>query len=117
MQGIVLLGYAVFDIVEAFRVGITGPAEVSNPMALLLVIVLTALFGAGLLWVAMGWWRGRSWARSPFVVAQIIVGLLGFEVAQSSGSVERTVGIIAISMAVLGLVLAMLPATGRALED
>ena len=117
LQGVALLGYAVFDIVEAVRVGITGPAEVSNPMALLLVIVLTALFGAALVWVALGWWRARSWARAPFIVAQLIVGLLGYEVAQSQGSVESAVGWTAVAIAVLGLVLALVPATSRALEE
>lgn len=117
VQGVALLAYAVYDVVEAIRVGITGPAEVSNPMALLLVILLTALFGAALLWVAWGWWRRRAWSRSPFLVAELIVGLLGYEIAQSQGSVERVVGWVAVTMAVVGLVLAMLPSTSRVLEE
>lgn len=117
LQGLGLVGYAVFDVVEAFRVGITGPAEVSNPPALVLLIVITATFGAGLLWVATGWWRALAWARSPFVLAQIIIGLLGYEVAQAEGSVERAIGIVAAILAVLGLVLSFAPATSRAIAD
>ena len=36
---------AGFDVVEAVRVGITGPAEVSNAPALILLVVITAAFG------------------------------------------------------------------------
>ncbi len=54
LQGVALLGYAVFDVVEAVRVGITGPEEVSNPAALILLIVITAAFGVGLVWVGVG---------------------------------------------------------------
>jgi len=117
IQGAALIGYAVFDVVEALRVGITGPEEVSNPMALLLLIAITAAFGAGMIAVAVGWWRALRWARSPFVMAQIIVALLGYELAQAEGSVERTVGIVAMVMAALGLVLSFAPATGRAIGD
>jgi len=117
VQGAALIAYALFDIVEALRVGTTGPEEVSNPMALLLLIALTAAFGAGMVVVAVGWWRGRRWARSPFIMAQIIVALLGYELAQAVGSVERTVGIVAMVMAGLGLVLSFAPATGRAIGD
>ena len=117
LQGAALIAYALFDIVEALRVGITGPEEVSNPMALLLLIALTAAFGAGMVVVAVGWWRARRWARSPFIMAQIIVALLGYELAQAVGSVERTVGIVAMVMAGLGLVLSFAPATGRAIGD
>ena len=117
IQGLGLLAYAVFDIVEAFRVGITGPAEVSNPPALILLIVITAAFGCGLLWVAGGWWRSRRWARSPFLLAQIIIGLIGFEIAQSTGSVERTVGVVTVVLAALGLVLSFAPAVSRALAE
>lgn len=117
VQGAALIAYALFDIVEALRVGITGPEEVSNPMALLLLIAITAAFGAGMVMVAAGWWRARRWARSPFIMAQIIVALLGYELAQAVGSVERTVGIVAMVMAGLGLVLSFAPATGRAIGD
>ncbi len=117
VQGIALLGYAVFDVVEAFRVGLTGPAEVSNPMALLLLIVLTAAGGVGLLWVAVGWWRSRSWARSPFVFSQLVVGLIGLEVAQSAETAQRAVGITAMALAGAGLVLAFLPSVARGLSD
>ena len=117
LQGAALIAYAVYDIVEAFRVGITGPVEVSNPMALVLLIVITAALGAGMVVVGLGWWRTRRWARAPFVLAQVIAALLGYELAQATGSVERAVGVVAMVIAALGLVLSFAPATGRAIGD
>ena len=117
VEGVALLGYALFDIVEAVRVGITGPEEVSSPAALALLVVITAAFGAGMVWVAIGWWRTRRWARAPFILAQALVVLIGYELAQSSGAVERTVGIVGVGIAVLGLVLAFAPGVTRSLDD
>jgi hypothetical protein len=117
LEGVALIGYAVFDVVEAVRVGITGPAEVSNAPALITLIVITAAFGVGLVLVARGWWQARPWARSPFVFSQIIIGLIGYELSQSGGSVERTVGYVCVLVAILGLVLSFTPAVSRALEE
>jgi hypothetical protein len=117
IEGLGMIAYAMFDLVEAVRVGITGPADVSNPMALVLLIVITALFGAGMLVVARGWWMGRRWARSPFILAQIIVGLIGYELTQSLGSVERIIGFVCVGVAILGLVLSFAPAVTRTIGD
>jgi hypothetical protein len=117
VEGVVLIGYAVFDIVEAVRVGITGPEDVSNPMALILLIAITAGFGAALVLVAWGWWRAQRWARSPFILAQIIFGLIGYELSQSEGSVERIVGYVAIALALVGLVLAFMPTVAREIDQ
>jgi hypothetical protein len=117
VQGAALVGYALYDVVEAIRSGITGPSEVSNPMALIMLIVITAALGAGMVVVGLGWWRAQRWARAPFVMAQVIVALLGYDLAQATGSVVRAVGVAAMVMAALGLVLSLAPATGRAIGD
>jgi predicted Co/Zn/Cd cation transporter (cation efflux family) len=106
VEGAVLMGYAVFDAVAAVRVGATGPRDVSNGPAILLQIVLFASFAAGMLWVARGWWTSRRWARAPFLLAQLIILLVGVPLAQSGGSVERYAGIGA----------ALLASVNRALE-
>lgn len=116
-QGSALIAYAVFDVIEAVRVGITGPAEVSNVPAVVTLVLITAVLGAGLVWIGIGWWRARRWARSPFVLAQLIGGFIGFELTQSDGSVERTVGIALVVVALLGLVLSFAPAVNRRLAD
>ena len=48
LEGVALLGYAVFDVVEALRVGVTGPEQVSNPVALTMLVAITAAFGLAL---------------------------------------------------------------------
>jgi len=117
LQGVALLGYALFDVVEAVRVGITGPEEVSNPPALISLIVITAAFGVGLVLVARGWWRAQRWARAPFILTQVIFGLIGYELAQAEGPVERTVGYVCVLVAILGLVLCFAPAVSRAIDE
>lgn len=108
LQGIGLLLYAGYDAVQAIRVGVTGPAEVSNPPAVVLLIVLMAAFGVGMLVVARGWWLGAGWARGPFVFAEILAALVGYQVAQTpDGGLVRWVGIVLALSAVLGLVIAL----------
>jgi hypothetical protein len=69
LEGLVLLAYAVLEVanVDATRVS---------------VAVTTAAFfglmGSALVLCATGLWRGRSWARSPVVVAQLITLLTAF---------------------------------------
>lgn len=117
VQGVFFVGYAVYDVVQAFRVGLTGPAEVSNPAALLGLVAITAVIGVGLLWVARGWWQGRTWARAPFIVAQLVLGLLGYELSQSAEGAPRLLGQALMVIAVVGVVLCFLPAVRRALEE
>ena len=116
VEGLAFVAYTVYLVVEAFTVGITGPSDVSNPGALILLIVLTALVGAALLWMARAWWLVRQWVRTPFVLAQVILGLLGYEASQGTGIVEM-VGGAAVIVAVVGIVLAVLPRTGRVLAS
>ncbi len=117
VEGLALIGYAVFDVIEVVRVGITGPEEVSNPPAVILLIVITASFGVALAFIARGWWRARAWARSPFLLAQLIFGLIGYELSQSEGSVERMVGIAAMVVAGIGLVLCFAPPVSRVISE
>jgi hypothetical protein len=116
IEGLGLLGYAIYDIVQTLRLGVTGPEEVSNVPAVVLIIVILLLFGAGMLCVARGWWREERWARAPFLVAQILGVLVGWDLAQASGGSERIIGIAVIIVAAIGIVLAFLPAVARAIE-
>lgn len=116
IEGVALVGYAAFELIEAFRLGATGPADVSNVPAIILQIVLFALFGVGLLVVAPGWWGARRWARAPFLLAQLIALVVGVPLAQSSGGVERIVGAGIAVAALLGIVLVFTPAVTKAID-
>lgn len=117
VQGLGLIGYAIFDLEEALRLGATGPEEVSSIPAIVLLIVTLFAFGAGMLWVARGWWLVRRWARSPFLLTQILTVLLGYDLVQSDGAVVRSVGGGMALLAVVGIVLALVPPVSRALEQ
>jgi uncharacterized membrane protein len=108
--------YGLFDLAESVRLGVTGPDDVSNVPAIVLQIVLFALFGAGLLWIGKGWWAAQRWARAPFLLAQLIGVFIGYELAQSAGPVERFAGIGLCLLAALGIVLAFTPAVIRTFE-
>lgn len=115
VEGLGLVGYAAYSLVEAMRVGATGPSDVSNGPAIAVQIAIEVLFGAGMIWVALGWWRTRPWARAPFLVAQILGILIGFDLAQSEGAIEKVVGIGLIIIAAVGAVLVFRPAVSRRL--
>ncbi len=117
LQGVTLLGYAVFDIFGAITIGTTGPAEVSNTPALILQIAIFAFIGAGMMFVAYGWSRRKRWARAPFIVVQFLAIIVGWPLAQAVGLTERTVGVVLVVLAVVGLFLAFTPRVTRELED
>lgn len=105
VEGVLLLGYAVLEL-----------ASISTDRAA--VALTTALFFAayGALLLAAAWavTHGRSWARSPIVLAQLIQ--LG--VAWSFRGGDTTV--VAVAMAVVAVVVLvgiLLPSSIEALEQ
>lgn len=105
IEGVALAGYALFELVEAVRLGVTGPAEVSNPAAITLQIAIFGVFGVGLLLIARGWLRRSRWVRGPFVLAQIIALVVGVPLVQANGAVERVAGVAIVFLAIAGIVL------------
>lgn len=117
IEGTALLAYAVFEAIEGIRIGATGPAEVSSIPALLLQIVILALFGAGLVFVGSGWVKVRRWARAPFLLAQFIALVVGFPLASAVGEAERVAGIALVILAIIGIVLVFTPAVTKSLTE
>lgn len=115
IQGIGLIGYALYDVVQGITVGITGPQEVSNLPALVLQIVIFAALGIGLVLVARGWWGARYGARAPFIVAQLLALVVGVPLMSAPDAWTRNVGVALIVVGIAGLVLALLPPVTRAL--
>lgn len=115
IQGLGLIGYALFDIVQGFTVGITGPEEVSNLPALAVQIVIFAVLGVGMLLVARGWWGAKYGARAPFVVAQILALVVGVPLMSAPEIGTQRVGIAVAIAGAIGLVLAFMPPVTRAL--
>jgi hypothetical protein len=109
IEGLGLVLYAIFDIIEAVRVGITGPAAVSNPAALVLLIAIYLVFGIGLLLVARAWWQMRTWQRGAFVLTQVIALLVFFDLTRSEESLPRIVGGVILALAIAGIILVFTP--------
>ena len=115
VQGLGLVGYAIYDIVQGIRIGITGPAEVSNLPALILQIVIFAALGAAMLAIARGWWRAKYGARAPFIVGQLLALVVGVPLIQAPEAWTQFVGGALVVVGVIGVVLAFLPPVTRAL--
>lgn len=115
VQGIALIGYAVYDIVQGLRLGLTGPEEVSNLPGLILQIVIFAVLGGASIAIAVGWWRAKFAARAPFIVAQLLALVVGFPLAGGSGSLQSGVGVALVVVAIIGIAVALLPPVTRAI--
>ncbi|GAA5148771.1 hypothetical protein GCM10025768_10970 [Microbacterium pseudoresistens] len=101
LEGIALL---IVALVEGIRLGAGEAAELPTALAL---IGLTVIGGAGLLLLAVGVLRGRSWARSGGMVLQI----LGVATALSGMSAQPFPTLFVVGLGVpcaLGIVLIFL---------
>ena len=117
VQGIGLIGYAIVDVVQGIRVGITGPQEVSNLPGLILQIVIFAVLGIAMFLIAVGWWRVKYAARAPFIVAQLLALVVGVPLVGAPDTGTQQVGVVLIATAVVGLVVSLLPPITRALVE
>lgn len=116
-EGIGLIGYAIFDVVQWIREGITGPQEVSNLPGLILQIVIFAVLGIAMFLIAVGWWRVKYAARAPFIVAQLLALVVGIPLVSAPDLGTQQVGIILVCVAAVGLVASLLPSVTRALVE
>lgn len=106
LEGLVLLVYAAVDIVVVIGEGLTGPDEVSNPVAFGMQVVIFVALGAGLLVLARGWWICRRWVRGPFILAQLLGLVVGVPLLQSTLPLAGTVIVV---ITLVSLVVSLLP--------
>lgn len=111
VQGVFFLIYAVLITVGVLRFGLSGPEAVSNTPGVTLAVIIFLFFGAGLVVTAWGWWQVRSWARSPFILAQLLALVVGVPLISATGSGEKIVGVVVTIVAIAGGVVSLLPAT------
>ena len=117
VEGIALVVYAVYITVQVARLGISGPAEVSNPVAVTLEITIFGLLGVAMVLAARGMWRARRWARSMLIVGQFLALVVGLPLVTAEGGVERGAGIALVTLAAAGVVSAFWPSTTAAIAD
>lgn len=111
MQGVFFVVYAVLITAGVLRFGLTGPEAVSNSAGVTLAVIIFLFFGVGLIATAWGWWQIKSWARSPFVLAQLLALVVGIPLMSASGTPEKAVGAFVTIVAVIGGVVSLLPST------
>lgn len=111
MQGVFFIIYAVLITAGVLRFGLTGPEAVSNSAGVTLAVLIFLFFGAGLIATAWGWWQIKGWARSPFVLAQLLALVVGIPLISATGTTEKIVGVVVTIVAIVGGVVSFLPAT------
>lgn len=117
IEGVALLVYAIYIAVQVARLGITGPAEVSSPVAVTLEITIFGLLGVAMVLAARGLWRSRRWARSMLLVGQFLALVVGVPLAQADEALPRTAGFSLVALAVAGIAAAFWPSTTAAVAD
>ncbi|MEL0248905.1 MAG: hypothetical protein VXA23_02825, partial [Actinomycetota bacterium] len=76
-EGIVLVGYAIYDVIHGIRVGLTGPPEVSNLPALVLQVDIFAALVLGLISIARRSRLSKNRPSAPFNLAQLLGHVVG----------------------------------------
>lgn len=117
VEGVALVVYSLYIVVQLVRLGITGPADVSNPVSVGLEIAIFAIFGAAMLLGAYGLWRVRGWGRSLLVLGQLLALVVGVPLATAEGGWDRIAGIAIVVAAITGLVAAFWPTTTSAIAN
>ncbi|CAB4889638.1 MAG: hypothetical protein F2923_01410 [Actinobacteria bacterium] len=107
LEGAALLATAVVSVVQALS-GTSYGARGDDSSAIILEVVIFTVFGLGLLVVAKGWYSRKRWARSPFVLAQLLGLAIGI---WSDTQLVLRLGFIL--PAVLGLIITFSPAVLR----
>jgi len=111
VQGVFFVVYAILITAGVLRFGLTGPEAVSKSAGVTLAVIIFLFFGAGLIATAWGWWQVKSWARSPFVLAQLLALVVGIPLMSATGTPEKAVGALVTIVAVMGGVVSLLPST------
>lgn len=107
LEGLALLVTGLVAVMHALS-GTSYGARGDDSSAIILEVVIFLVFGLGLLVVAKGWYSMKRWARSPFVLAQLIGLAIGIW-----SDTELALRSAFIIPAVLGLIITFSPAVLR----
>jgi peptidoglycan/LPS O-acetylase OafA/YrhL len=113
VEGIALLINGAIAVFSAITGGTRG-AQGTDSSAIIIEILIFAIFGVGLLIVAKGWFTMKRWARSPFVLAQLIGLFGGGSMVFDSSTSSKVPGLLLAVPAIIGLAVTFSPAMLRA---
>ena len=116
LEGIALLVNGAIAVYSALTDGSYG-TQGEDSSAILIEIVIFVVFGIGLLMVAKGWFTMKRWARSPFILAQLIGLFGGGSMVFDSSASSKIPGLLLAGPALIGLVLTFSPAMVRATAE
>ena len=116
LEGIALLVNGAIAVYSALTDGSYG-TQGEDSSAILIEIVIFVVFGIGLLIVAKGWFTMKRWARSPFILAQLIGLFGGGSMVFDSSASSKIPGLLRAVPALIGLVLTFSPAMVRATAE
>lgn len=97
VEGLTLVGIAVFFVVEIF---VASPEDIG---AALVTAASALAAGVALVAVARQLALGKRWARSPVVVLELLLIPTGSTLTFQSGQPEYGVPLLAVALAILGL--------------
>ena len=109
LEALAVLAYAAGIALS----GLQNPDSVAAPAVEVIIYLLFAI-GIGL--VVKGLWQRRRWARTPFLVVQLFGLVTGWTLLQGDGDGTHLLGWAVMAVAVVGLVCALAPRTGEALD-
>jgi hypothetical protein len=109
VQGIEAAGVLLASVLAAIDTASGKSYELASGIAITVIGFGMAL-GLGL--VARGLWAGRRWTRTPTLLTQLFVGIVGIYMVQAP---RYSWGIPALLLAVAGAVLLLAPASAQAL--
>jgi len=110
VEALAVLAYAAGIALSGFA----NPDSVAAPGV---EVVIYVIFAVGIGLVVKGLLQGRRWARTPFVVVQLFGLVTGWTLVQGDGDSTHWLGYAVMAVSVLGLVCALAPRTGEALQD
>lgn len=113
IQGVFYVVNAVLIVVGVARFGISGPGEVANASGVTFEVIIFLFFGIGMIFVAVGWFTAKRWARAPFLLAQLMALVVSVPLMSATDPVQKWAAILVTLAAVIGVFLAFTPAVTR----
>lgn len=110
LEALAVLAYAVGIALS----GIANPTSVAAPVV---EVVIYLIFAGGVGLVVRGLWQRKRWSRTPFVVVQLFGLVTGWTLVQGDGDSTHVLGYVVLAVSVVGLVCALAPRTGEALDQ
>ena len=110
LEGVALVAHTVGIGVSATQ----NPGSIASaPVEMVLYLV----FAAGILACALGLWRRRAAARTPFGVVQLFGLVVGWTLTQGDGDLTHRIGYLVLAVSIVGVALVLSPSLAESLDS